>query len=266
MHIFVVILYNPLFNGLMFLQKYIPGHDLGIAIILLTLLIKGLLFWPSLSAIHNQQKMQEIQPKLKELQAKYKDNKEELSRQTMAFYKNNKVNPFSSCLPLLLQLPILFALYRVFFSGINIDPTTHLFNGDQLSHLYPFLRSFFEHTQVSTTFLDFLNLTAKHNVVLAILAGAAQFWQSKMMMSRQPPKVAGVKADGSKDEQVTAIMSKQMTYLLPAMTVIFGYQFPAGLSLYWVVSTLFQVAQQYYYFKWHKPKMTNNVPEVLPKP
>ncbi|MFA6588397.1 MAG: YidC/Oxa1 family membrane protein insertase [Patescibacteria group bacterium] len=266
MHIFVVILYDPLFNGLMFLQKYVPGHDLGVAIILVTLIIKGLLFWPSLSAIHNQQKMQEIQPKLKELQAKYKDNKEELSRQLMAFYKVHKVNPFSSCLPLLLQLPILIALYRVFFSGINIDAATHLFNADQLSHLYPFLRSFFEHTQVSTTFLGFLNLTAKHNVILALLAGAAQFWQSKMMMSKKPPKVPGMKEDGAKDEQITSIMTTQMTYLLPAMTVVFGYQFPAGLSLYWVFSTLFQVAQQYYYLKWHKPKMAAKSQEVLPKP
>ncbi|RJO59614.1 protein translocase component YidC [Candidatus Parcubacteria bacterium] len=260
MNIFVTFLYDPLFNGLIFLYKYIPGHDLGVAIILLTLLIKALLFWPSLSAIHNQQKMQEIQPKLKELQEKYKDNKEELSRQLMVFYKQNKVNPFSSCLPLLLQLPILIALYKVFFAGINVNPATHLFNADQLSHLYPFLRSTFETSQVSTTFLGFLDLTAKHNIVLALLAGAAQFWQSKMMMSKKPPKVPG-----AKDEQVSAIMSTQMTYLLPAITVIFGYQFPAGLSLYWVASTLFQVAQQYYYFKWHKPKQSGQTPEVLPR-
>lgn len=257
---FETILYNPLFNGLMFLYKSVPGNDLGVAIILLTLSIKLLLFWPSLSAIHSQQKMQEIQPKMKELQAKYKDNREELSRQLMALYKQHKANPFSSCLPLLLQLPILIALYKVFFSGVSVDQATGLLSADQLQHLYPSLRATFETLTIDTTW-GFLNLTTNHNVVLALLAGAAQFWQSKMMMSKRPPKV-----EGAKDEDTTAIMTRQMTYLLPVMTVIFGYQFPAGLALYWLVSTLFQVLQQYYYFRWHKPKKSDpSQPDVLPK-
>ena len=261
MSIFVTVLYDPLYNTLMFLYKNIPGQDLGVAIILLTLLIKAILFWPSLSAIHSQQKMQEIQPKLKELQEKYKDKKEELSRQLMGFYKQHKVNPFSSCLPLLLHLPILIALYRVFFTGLSVDATTHLLNADQLSHLYAPLRSAFETLQLNTLSFNFINLAAKHNVILAILAGAAQFWQSKMMMSQRPPKV-----EGAKDEDTAALVSKQMTYMLPIMTVIFGYQFPAGLAMYWLVSTMFQVAQQYYYFRWHKPKLTPpGAPEVLPK-
>ncbi len=261
MSIFVIILYDPLYNTLMFLYKNIPGQDLGVAIILLTLLIKALLFWPSLSAIHSQQKMQEIQPKLKELQEKYKDKKEELSRQLMGFYKQHKVNPFSSCLPLLLQLPILIALYRVFFSGLSIDPVTHLLNADQLSHLYGPLRNAFETLQVNTLSFNLINLGAKHNVILALLAGAAQFWQSKMMMSQRPPKV-----EGAKDEDTAALVSKQMTYMLPIMTIIFGYQFPAGLAMYWLVSTMFQVAQQYYYFRWHKPKLaSSSTPDVLPK-
>jgi YidC/Oxa1 family membrane protein insertase len=261
MGIFVIILYNPLFNALMFLYKYVPGHDLGVAIILLTLLIKLILFLPSLSSIHSQQKMQEIQPKLKALQEKYKDNREELSRQLMALYKSNKVNPFSSCLPLLIQLPILIVLYRVFLSGINIDTATHLFNGDQLSHLYHPLKVAFTTLKVDTIFLGFINLTAKHNIALAAIAGALQFWQSKMMMAKKPPKV-----EGAKDEDTTALVTKNMMYMMPVMTLIFGYQFPAGLALYWVVSTGFQILQQYYYFRWkHKPAATAEV-EVLPKP
>jgi YidC/Oxa1 family membrane protein insertase len=261
MNIFVIILYNPLFNGLMFLYKYIPGHDLGIAIILLTLLIKLLLFVPSLSSIHSQQKMQEIQPKMKALQEKYKNNKEELSRQIMAFYKQHKVNPFSSCLPLLIQMPILIALYKVFFSGINVDAVTHLFNPDQLAHLYHPLRVAFEGVKIDTVFLGFINLTAKHNIALAALAAAAQFWQSKMMMSKRPPKV-----EGAKDEDTTALVSKNMTYMLPVMTFFFGYSFPAGLALYWLVSTGFQVVQQYYYFRWKHAPAIDPAVEVLPKP
>ncbi len=262
MNLFYVILYNPLFNCLMFLYKYVPGHDLGVAIILLTLLIKLLLFWPSLSAIHSQQKMQEIQPKMKELQTKYKDNKEELSRQLMAFYKENKVNPFSSCLPLLLQLPILIALYRVFFSGINVDPVTHLLNAGQLVHLYGPLHVAYETLQIKTIAFGFLNLTAKHNIILAVLAGAAQFWQSRMVLSKRPPKV-----DGAKDEDMTAQVSRTTMYTMPLITVLFGWQFPAGLAMYWFVSTAFQVAQQYYYFIWHKPRKDkeSQQPIVLPK-
>lgn len=258
MEIFVHILYNPLFNGLMFLYRYVG--DLGVAIILLTILIKLILFIPSLSAIRSQQKMQEIQPKMKELQEKYKDNKEELSRQLMGFYKQHKVNPFSSCLPLLIQLPILIALYRVFFSGIMVDPATGIFSADQLSHLYPALRSFFEGLRIDIMFLNFVNLTAKHNIILAALAAAAQFWQSWMMQAKRPPKVPG-----AKDEDTAALVNRNMMYLLPVMTFIFGYQFPAGLALYWLASTVFQVAQQYYYFKWKHTPLSPAQPEVLPK-
>ena len=262
MNIFTIILYNPLFNGLMFLYKYVPGHDLGVAIILLTLLIKALLFWPSLSAIHSQQKMQEIQPKMKELQEKYKGNREELSRQLMAFYKEHKVNPYSSCLPLLLQLPILIALYRVFFAGINVDAATHLLSASQLTHLYTPLRIAFQTLQVKTLSLGFINLTGKHNIILALLAGGTQFWQSKMMLSKRPPKVPG-----AKDEDLTAQVSRSTMYTMPLITVLFGWQFPAGLAMYWFVSTLFQVVQQYYYFRWHKPKKDSesSSQEVLPK-
>ncbi|MFC1663126.1 YidC/Oxa1 family membrane protein insertase [Patescibacteria group bacterium] len=241
---FNTVLYEPLFNALMFLHNYIPGRDLGVAIILLTLVIKFVLYAPSLSAIRQQKIVQDMQPKLAALKKKYKDNREELSKQLVLFYKQNKVNPLSSCLPLLIQLPILFALYRVFFGGLQTDAATGIIVADQLEHLYGPLRDVYSVESLNTMFLGFVDLAKNNNVILALIAGVFQFLQSRMLMSRRPPKVKG-----SADEGVVARSSQTMTYIFPLVTVYFAYLFPAGLALYWVVSTMFQWIQQLIYFR-----------------
>lgn len=240
--IYNLVLFDPLLNTLVFIYNYIPS--LGVAIIILTLLIKLLLYIPSRSSIQSQKRLQATQPKLKALQEKYKNNKEELGKQLMKFYKDNKVNPFSSCLPLLLQLPILIALYRVFLAVAQTDPSTFILVDDQLQHLYEPLRNIFSTKSIDPNFLGIFDLSKSGNWLFAIIAGAAQFWQTKMLMSKKPPAVPG-----AKDEGMAAGMNKQMLYFMPAITVFFGYQFPAGLTLYWMSSTLFSVGQQYYIFK-----------------
>ena len=244
-NIFHTVLYEPLLNALLFLVKIIPGHDLGIAIIIFTIIIRLILYIPSLSSIKQQRQMQEIQPKLDALKAKYKDNREELGRQTMQFYKENKVNPFSSCLPLLIQLPILYALFRVFLTGITTDAATGLLASTEINNLYGPLRDYFTAHSLNTMFLGFVDLTQKNNWVLAILAGAAQFYQSKMLIAKKPPK----NMPGAKDESMAAATSRTMTYFFPIMIVFFSLRFPAGLALYWFVTTLFAVVQQYIYLK-----------------
>ncbi len=251
--LFNTIIFQPLFNGLIFIYHIIP--DLGVAIILLTIIIKLILLLPSKSMIVSQKRLQEMQPKLQELQKKYKDNREELGRQMMRFYKDNKVNPFSSCLPLLIQFPILIGLYRVFLAVSHTDPTTGILATQQLANLYGPLVAQYTVTPINHMFLGFVNLSAMHNWPLAILAGLAQFWQSKMLISKQPPKV-----EGSRDESMASAMSKQMTYFFPIIIIYFSLRFPAGLALYWLVSTLFTVAQQQLLFK-KKPQT-----EVIPKP
>jgi len=253
--LYYTLLFEPLFNGLVFIYKYLPS--LGVSIIILTIIIKLLLYIPSRSSIRSQKTLSETQPKLKVIQEKYKNNKEELGRQIMKFYKENKVNPFSSCLPLLLQLPILIALYRVFFAVAQTDPTTHILVAEQLEHLYEPLRNIFAVKAINPMFLGIFDLSQKGNYLFAILAGAAQFWQSKMVMSKKPPKVPG-----AKDEGMAAGMNKQMLYFMPIITVFFGIQFPAGLTLYWLVSTLFMVAQQYVVFKCDFSKKKSEV-EVI---
>jgi YidC/Oxa1 family membrane protein insertase len=253
--IFNLILYQPFFNALIFLYHYLPGLDLGWAIILLTIIIKFILFAPSYASIKSSASLQAMQPKLDALKKKYKDNREELGRQMMQLYKEHKVNPLSSCLPLLIQLPIIFALYRVFLAGVKLDPDTGLLMSDQLQHLYGWLREIYSHTPINTTFLGFIDLSATKNYVLALLAAGAQFWQSRMLMAKKPPKVAG-----AKDENMAAGVNRSMTYFFPILIFYFGTVFPAGLTLYWFTSTLFQVGQQYYFLK-KKEKTADENPE-----
>ncbi len=244
-NLFNAVLYQPFLNTLLWIYDVMPFHDFGIAIILLTLLIKFALFYPSLQAIRQQKGMQELQPKLEALKEKYKDDKEELGKQMMQLYKEHKVNPLSSCLPLLIQLPILIALFQVLNNGLQLDAVTGILSPASLSHLYEPLRTIYSTTAINREFLGFMDLTAKHNIVLAVLTGAAQFAQTKMMQNKRP----AVKSEGSKDEDMAAIMNKQMLYFLPVMTIVFGYQFPAGVALYWFASTMFTWGQQLFFLR-----------------
>ena len=244
-NIFTVIFYQPVLNLLVFLYNTISFHDFGVAIILLTVVIK-LVFWPlGRSAIKSQKALQEIQPQLEALKKQYKNDKVGLSKATMELYKNNKVNPFSSCLPLLIQLPFLFAVYQVFRDGAR----------NKLGFIYPFIQ---RPESLNIISFGFLNL-AKPSIVLAILAGLAQFWQAKMMITTKP----SVKTPGSKDESMAAIMNKQMLYLMPAITVFIGISLPAGLTLYWLVLTLLTAIQQLVTFnKKDKSKINHNKPTI----
>lgn len=245
--LFNTVLYEPMFNLLIWMYDVMPWKDLGIAIILLTIIIKSALFWPSLKGIRAQKSMQELQPKLEALKVKHKDNKEELGKEMMMLYKEHKVNPMSSCLPLLIQLPILLALFQV-FNGLKFDANTGILISDSLAHLYEPLRTMYSTIAISPMFLGFVNLSATHNVVLAVLAGGAQFFQARMMQSQRP----AVKSEGSKDEDMASMLNKQMLYVLPIMTIVFGYQFPAGLTLYWLASTMFTWGQQLIFLREHK--------------
>ncbi len=218
--VFNTLLYRPLFNGLILIYNIIP--DMGIAIILLTVLIR-LLFAPlSKKSIQSQKAMTEIQPKMKELQKKYKDNKEEQVKEIMALYKEHKVNPMSGCLPLLIQMPIIIALYKVFLSGMNIE---------QLNTLYSFV---VRPQSLNIMFLGFINLAVAGNVIMALIAGGSQFIQTKMMM---PIK---------KGNDMASMMSKQMVYMMPILTVFIAWRLPTALALYWIVFTVFGIIQQHF--------------------
>lgn len=223
---FNVFLYRPLFNILIWLYNIIPGKDLGIAIIVLTVLIR-LVFYPlSKKAIKSQKTMSELQPKLKEIQKKYKDNKEEQAKLMMDLYRKNKINPLSGCLPILIQLPILIALYHVFITGLSMD---------RLNNLYSFVQ---KPASLNLIFLGFIILSQR-SLLLAVLAGISQYFQAKTMPQIMPK---GQKKPGSFD--FSSMMNHQMIYFMPLLTVFIAWSLPAALSIYWIVNNVFSIIQQ----------------------
>jgi len=228
--------YQPIFNLMVVIYNLVPGHDLGITIILLTIVIKIVLLPLSKKAIKSQKDLQNLQPKMEDIKKKYADKKEEMSKAMMMLYKENKVNPLSSCLPVLIQLPFLYAVFKVFRVG---------FSPEALNLVYPFISK-----PEAISYISFGIDLSQRNVVIAVLAGLAQFWQAKMMITKRPP----VKSEGSKDEDMMAIMNKQMVYFMPVMTVFIGLSFPGGLALYWLTTTLLSGLQQLYVFKKSRTK------------
>lgn len=227
--LFHQIVYQPIYNALIFLYNVLPGHDLGVAIIVLTLVIRFILYPVAKKQIESQKKLQDLQPEIKRLQEKYKQDKEKQGKALMEFYKEKKVNPASGCLPLVIQIVFFIALYRAFIAGLNFD--------SGCPDLYSFVQC---PAAIKTTFFGILELS-KPSIFLAVIAAAGQFFQTKMIM----PKT-GVPA---KKGDFSTIMNQQMLYLGPLLTLFIGAKFPAGLALYWVVNTLFAIVQQYFVMK-----------------
>lgn len=229
--IFNTFLYRPLFNLLIFFYNVIPGHDFGLAIILVTILIRAILFPLSKKGIKSRKALENFQPKIKEIQKKYK-NKEEQAQKLMEFYKENKINPASGCLPTLIQLPIFIALYLV-LKNISQLITT---NGE-IHGLYFFISN---PGTINPLFLGVINL-ALPNVILAILAGVSQFIQGKIMLKTSSQK----KDSGFTKLDIQKTMTSQMTYLMPIFIFFISLKLPAGLPLYWTITTLFGIGEYY---------------------
>lgn len=223
MNVFKIILVFPLLNLLVFFYNFIP--DIGVVIILITVLVRLALLPSFHKSLKHQKALAELQPKMNEIRQKHKDNKEAQAKALMELYSVHKVNPLSSCLPLLIQLPILIALYEVFIQSLN---------GKTLEGIYPFIKM---PQDISPVFLGVVNL-AHTSIWLAAIAAALQYWQARISL----PKVAAL-------DSTSKIMSYQTLYVLPIFTLILGMRFPAGLTLYWIVTTLFGIAQQYYILK-----------------
>lgn len=226
--LFHTLFYLPLFNLLIFLYTLLPIQDMGIAIIALTIIVR-LALWPlTKKQIALQKAMRDLQPKLNEIKTQYKDDKVKQSQEMMRLYKENNANPASSCLPLLVQLPILLAMYQAFRNGLAQTA---------LVDVYAFLT---KPETINTHFLSLIDLT-KPFIPLAVLAAVLQFWQAKMMTVATPPSAK----DGAKDEAMRAAVNNQMMlYGMPIMTVIFGWTFPSGVMLYWLTNTVMMGIQQ----------------------
>jgi len=230
--LYIEVLVRPLFNLLVGITNVLPNHNVGLAIILVTIVVRLVLLPPSLHQARqmtkNQEKMKAIQPKLKDIQTQHKDDKAKQAEATMQLYRTAGINPAAGCLPLLIQLPILIALYRVFLQGIGPETYHFLYSGVA------------QPAQIQTMFLG-LSLTDP-SLLLGVIAGLLQFMLMRMASPAPAPAAPGANEETA---QMMQSMQRNMMYIFPVMTVFIALQLPAALSLYWVTSTILAIIQQY---------------------
>ncbi len=228
----------PLLNFLILVASFTPGHNLGLAIILVTIVIKLLLFLPNQHAMEGQKKMQMLQPRLKELQKKYEGDQKRIQEETMKLWKEHKINPFSSCLPMLLQFPILIGLFYTVRDASNLTLSRHL-TYDVFSNL----------SWHWDTHLLGLDLLKPEVIFFPIALVVLQFLQMKLtfaIQKRKSKKDAVVDVSAKKDDAASMqdTQQKLMLYGLPLMIGVFAIQMPSAVAIYWGVSTLFGIGQQ----------------------
>ncbi len=219
--------YEPLLNGLVFLTGILPLHDIGFAVIILTIIVKFIIFPFQHRAIITQRKMRELEPELKSIKEKFKKDNQEQAKKTMELYRAHGVNPLSGFLILLIQLPIFIALYRIFMGGVNFD----------VSSLYSFVSV---PETINANFLGILDMT-KSSYVLAALAGITQFFQMKLAIP--PVKKASAKEKTFKDDLARS-MSVQARYIMPAFIFFIAMKFSAAMSLYWTTMNIFAIVHE----------------------
>ncbi len=240
---FNIIIYQPLFNALIFLYEHLPIMDFGVAVIALTVLIRLVLYPLGTQGIKAQKALSEIQPKMKEIQEKYKNDREKQGKEMMLLYKKEKINPLAGCLPILIQLPIIIGIYqvfRVFQDGLSAT---------ELEVLYSFIPS--PEIIGNPSFLGIIDL-ASSNIYLAFIAGILQFFQMKMMLSNQQLTGSNQVSKDKKQDQMSQfsnMMQKQMLYFFPVFTVVILWTLPSAIGLYWITFTLFAIIQQYLTFR-----------------
>ena len=217
--------FDPLYNILVFAFNILPWIDAGAIVILLTILVRLIIFPLSKKAVLTQVKMAEIGPDLADIKEKYKDNAEEQARKTLALYKEKGVNPFSGILIIIIQIPIILSLYQIFLHFPEVNS----------SLLYSFV-AIPEH--INTTFLGFLDITAK-SIPLAVFAAVSTFFQFKFSMKGQDkPK------GNSFGDNLARSMQTQMKYFFPVIVFFIFYNISGVIALYWLTTNLFTIAQE----------------------
>jgi len=230
-HFFDTFFYIPLYNGLIGLFDLVPWLDAGLVIILFTILIKLLLFPISKKSVRTQLLMKDIQADVDEIKKNSKGNKQQETIKIMALYKEKKINPFSGILLVLIQLPILFALYYIFFQGGLPKVDTSL--------LYSFIPT---PDSISMKFLGFVDITQK-NIIIAILAAVSQFFQIRLALPATPKKTG---TESNFKDELAKSMNTQMKYVMPVFVLIAAATLPAVISIYWTTSNLFMIGQELY--------------------
>lgn len=217
-YLFHLLLTQPLFNLLVVLYKEVTFGDLGLAIILLTVIIRFILYPIFYKGLKSQMMMQKLQPEIARAQQENKNNREAQAKALMEVYKRNKVNPFASILYIFAQLPILLAVYHIFLKGLTPESFANLYSFIGVPEV------------VSTQFLGLINVTEPSMIIVAF-AVVAQYFQSKTAMAKNT---------GSKQPPI----AKYMLYVGPLLTLLILPSLPAAVGLYWVTTAVFSIFQQ----------------------
>jgi YidC/Oxa1 family membrane protein insertase len=227
--IFNRVFYEPLLNGLAWLINVMPFHDVGFAIIVLTVTVRFIIFPFTHNATKTQVKMRHLEPELKDIKEKFKNNNQEQTKRTMELYKRHGINPVFGLLALFIQIPILFALYRVFLHSGGFD----------VSHLYSFISA---PSIIHTKFLGLIEITQK-SYILAILAGATQFVQMWLAI---PPVKNDKNNPGSSSfkDNLAKSMSIQARYIMPLFVFYIALKFSSALALYWTTMNVFAIVHE----------------------
>lgn len=225
-YFFNLIFFEPLLNGLVLLVNYLPYHDIGFAIILLTIAVRFIIFPFTHKSIIAQIKMKKLEPELKEIKTAFKNDKQTQAQKTMELYRNHGVNPLSGILTLLVQIPIIFALYKVFLGGANFDAV----------NLYSFVSL---PESVNAMFFGLVDMTQR-SYPLAFLAALSQFFQIKLAM---PPMQKSDKDDSFKDNFARS-MNVQMRYVMPVFVFFIGLKFSSAIALYWTTMNVFAIVHE----------------------
>lgn len=254
MNIWHTLLYQPLVN-LLILFYQLLGHNLGLAIIFLTIAIRAVLYPLTKPSLEAAEKMKNIAPEITKLKEKHKDNKQALMQAQMELYKQHGVNPGAGCLPQIVQIVILIALFQAFTQVLAT-------NGDSLHKLNEILYNGLKIKEnISSQFLylnlnqpDLIKLSFSFNFFgfkidklpgLFLLASAiTQFLSSKLMMPQVKKMEKEAKKTPQQEDDISSMMQKQMLYMMPLMTIIIGFRFPSGLVLYWFTFSAIMLLQQ----------------------
>lgn len=222
-YLYQTIFYRPILNVLVYFYETIAGRDFGLAIIFITLLIRIILYPLFHKSAKHQMALQRLQPKIKKIQELHKNDKQKQTEALMELYKEHGVNPFLSIIFLVIQLPILFALYRIILSGLGA--------GGIGSGLYSFISA---PNTINALFLGIFNLKQR-SIILVVLAAVAQYFQSRLAIYRAP---------NSGPPTSVERMARQMVFIGPVITLVIFYNLPGGVGLYWLTSSIFSVLQQ----------------------
>lgn len=231
-------LYEPIYNALIFIINNVTFGDVGFAIIIVTIIVKVALFPLTRKSARSQILMKKMEPELKKIKQDF-PNKEEQAKKTMELYKKYKTNPFSGCLVVLLQMPVIFALYYVFYKGLTIDE----------SLIYSFIQV---PTNLSTNFLGIFELSEK-SLFFGILTGLSQFVQGYLASPSKPKQIEVIKdkeliKDNKSDfqDQLSESMQMNVRYILPIFIGFIAWKISAAVALYWTVSNIFTIVQEWY--------------------